>query len=368
MEKSKYGYRVLIGVVIFVSYFFLTARPVPVETVLLPQWLSSTESGYPIYLDGTSPPDGEGAAGENGALLPFRLGNRFGYVDAYGRFSINRERKAALSISEDYWAEYEAVPGEIDIRGPRDEQAALVAGSRGYPLFLDGRFFMISAEQNSLEALGVSGESLWAYNFAAPITDIDAASGFVLAGLLDGTVELLDQEGRRVFFFEPGGSRLSAIYACRISRDGTKLAIISGYDDQRFLFLEKLGDSYKVSYHEFISGGFRRAVHLAFIDQDRRVVFEREGGLAVYDIGSRSNIKIELEGRVNGIDGSGEDELLFVIVSQSESRKKLVGIRLPGEIIIEAPFRSETAFLRRKGDQLYVGGGGMLASFKLERR
>lgn len=366
MEKNKYSYRVLIGAVIFVAYFFLTARPVPVETVLLPQWLSSTESNYPIYLDGAPPP--AEAAGEGGGLLPFRLGNRFGYVDPYGRFSINRERRAALSISEDYWAEYEAVPSEIDIRDPRDEQAAVVPGSRGYPLFLDGQLFMIGAEQNSLEALDVSGETLWAYDFAAPITDIDAASGFVLAGLLDGTVELLDREGRRVFFFEPGGSRLSAIYACRISRDGTKLAIVSGYDDQRFLFLEKLGDSYKVSYHEFISGGFRRAVHLAFIDQDRRVVFEREGGLAVYNISSRSNIKIDLEGRVSGIDDGGGDGLLFVIVSQSESRKKLVGIRLPGEIVMEAPFRSEAAFLRRKGNQLYVGGGEMLASFKLERR
>jgi hypothetical protein len=363
MAKSRYGYRVLAGVVIFAAYFSLAARPVPVETVLFPQWLSSTESGYPLYLGGNSPP-----AGEDGTLLPFRLGKRFGYVDPYGRFSVNREIKAALSISENYWAEYEKVPREIDIRDPQGEQAAVIPGSRGYPLFLDGQLFMINAEQNSLEALDILGESRWTYDFAAPITDIDAASGFVLAGLLDGTVELLDRDGKRAFFFEPGGSRLSAIYACRISLDGANLAIISGYDDQRFLFLEKLGDSYKVSYHEFISGGFRRAVYLAFIDQDRRVVFEREGGLGIYDVGSRANAKVELDGRVSGIDGSGEDDLLFVIVSQSESRKKLVGIRFPGEIIIEAPFRSGAAFLRRKENQLYVGGGGMLASFKLERR
>ncbi|MDR2785271.1 MAG: WD40 repeat domain-containing protein [Treponema sp.] len=369
MVKGKYSYW-LIGTVIFVVYFFLAARPVPVEMVLVPQWLSSTESDYPLYLNGVPAPAGEAAAGgeEGGVLLPFRLGNRFGYVDSYGRFSVNMEKRAALSISEDYWAEYEAVPREIDIRDPRNERAALITDGRGYPLFLDGRFFMINAEQNALEALDVSGESLWTYNFSAPITDIDAASGFVLAGLLDGTVELLDRDGRRFFFFEPGGSRLSVICACRISRDGTKLAIVSGYDDQRFLFLERLGDSYKVSYHEFISGGFRRVVHLAFIDQDRRVVFEREGGIGIYDIDSRTNAKVELDGRVTRLDGSGEDDLLFVITSQSERRKELVGIRLSGEIVIEAPFRSETAFLRRKADRLYVGGGGTLASFRLERK
>jgi hypothetical protein len=370
MAKGKYNYWLLIGVVIFVAYFFLAARPVPVELVLVPRWLSSTESDYPLHLNGASVPEGEDTAGEgeDGLLLPFRLGNRFGYVDAYGRFSVNREKKASLSISEDYWAEYEAVPREIDIRDPRDKQAAVVPGGRGYPLFLDGRFFLINAEQNSLEALDAAGKSLWTYDFAAPVTDIDAASGFVLAGLLDGTVELLDGDGGRVFFFEPGGSRLSVIYACRISRDGTKLAIISGYDDQRFLFLERLGDSYKVSYHEFISDGFRRVVHLAFIDQDRRVVFEREGGIGIYDVNSRINTKVELDGRVSGLDGSGEDDLLFVVTSQSEWRKELVGIRLSGEIIVEAPFRSGTAFLRRKADRLYVGGGGTLASFTLERK
>jgi hypothetical protein len=369
MAKGKYNYWLLIGVMVFVVYFFLAARPVPMETVLVSQWLSSAESNYPFYLNDVSAPAGEGtAAGEDDVLLPFRLGNRFGYIDAYGRFSINRERKAALSISEDYWAEYEAIPREIDIRDPRDKQAAVIPGGRGYPLFLDGRFFMINAEQNSLEAFDISGKSLWAYDFAAPITDIDAASGLVLAGLLDGTIELLDENGRRIFFFEPGGSRLAVIYACRISRDGTKLAIVSGYDDQRFLFLEQLGDSYKVSYHEFVSDGFRRAVHLAFIDQDRRVVFEREGGIGIYDINTRTNVKVGLDGRVNSFDHSGENDLLFVITGQSERRKKLVGIHLSGEIIIEAPFRSEAAFLRRKEDRLYVGGGGTLASFRLERK
>jgi hypothetical protein len=369
-KNNKYNYWLLISVIIFVVYFFLAARPIPMEMVLVPQWLSSTESNYPLYFNGASAPSGEDAVvdGENGLLLPFRLGNRFGYVDAYGKFSINRERKAALSISDDYWAEYEAVPREIDIRDPWDKQAVLIPKGRGYPLFLDGRLFMINAEQNSLEVFDLLGKSLWIYDFGAPVTDIDAASGFVLAGLLDGTVELLDENGKRVFFFEPGGSRLSAIYACRISRDGTKLAIVSGYDEQRFLFLERLGDSYKVSYHEFVSDGFRRVVHLAFIDQDRKVVFEREGGIEIYDVNSRTNVKVELDGRINRFDGSGEDDLLFMITSQSESRKELVGIRLSGEIIVEAPFRSGTAFLRRKAERLYVGGGGTIASFGLERK
>jgi hypothetical protein len=57
-----------------------------------------------------------------------------------------------------------------------------------------------------------------------------------------------------------------------------------------------------------------------------------------------------------------------VITSRSETRKELVGIRFPGSIIMEAPFRSGAAFLERQGERLYVGGGNTIAAFTLERR
>jgi hypothetical protein len=296
------------------------------------------------------------------------MGNRFGYIDTAGKFVINQVKKENLSISEDHWAEYGARPTRIEVRDPRNNTAAVLEAPQGYPLFLDNRIFLVNNEQHSLQAMDASGKILWNYDFAAPITDVDAAAGLVLAGFLDGTVELLDESGSRVFFFEPGGSRLAVICGCRISRDGSRLAIISGYDNQRFLLLERFGDSYKVIYHEFLSKGFRREVHLAFIDHDRRVAFERDGGLGIYDISTRNSVQVKLDGRITAIDESGEDDLLFVITSQSETRKELVGIKLPGEIMMEAPFRSSAVFLGRQGKRLYVGGGGTLASFELDKR
>jgi hypothetical protein len=409
--KGKYTSRILISLIIFIGYFFTTAQPIPVETIMVPRWLSSLESNYPVYFDGTAPAQtgeladsAENTAGQSqdalvqaaetegrepqrepqnspagtpvdtptgsGAefLLPFELGTRFGYVDPEGRYVINREREGYLSISENHWAEYKAQAETIEVMDPRNKLVAKLTEPRGYPLFLDNRLFIINEEQNALTAVDEAGEKIWSYDFASLITDIDAAAGLILIGFLDGTVELLNNQGKRVFFFEPGGSRLSVICACRISHDGTKLAVISGYDDQRFLLLEKSSDSYKVIYHEFLSGGFRRAVHLAFIDNDRRVVFEREGGLEIYDIAGRTNVKVNLDGKINALDNSGEDNLLFVITSQSELRKELVGIRLPGEIIMEAPFKSRNAFLGRKGERLYVGGGNVIAAFELHRR
>ncbi|MDR0387353.1 MAG: WD40 repeat domain-containing protein [Treponema sp.] len=370
MAKNKKKYRFLFGFLIVIAYFFVAARPIPVEAVLTPQWLVSLESGYPLYFEGGNGVSGgtPETAAEGELLLPFTLGDRFGYFSRDGGFTLNRTVRGNVSVSENYWAEYDAVPRSIEIRDPRDVVQAEISEPGGYPFFIDNRFFLINEGQNSLTALDNDGKRLWTYDFAAPITDIDAAAGLILAGSLDGIVELLDLSGKRVFSFEIGGSRYSAVYGCRISQDGSKLAIIAGFDDQRFLLMEKLGDSYRVAYHEFLSDGFRRPVHIAFIDEDRWVAFESEGCLALYNIGARNSIKLPLEGSITALDSSGTDGLLFVVTSQSERKKQLVEIRLPQDIIMKAPFSSENTFLGRQGQRLYIGGGSTIASFALSRR
>jgi hypothetical protein len=237
----------------------------------------------------------------------------------------------------------------------------------GYPLFLDNRTFLLGNEQNSVSAVDNSGNILWTYDFSSPLTCIDAAAGFVLAGTLDGVVELLDSQGRLTFFFEPGGSRLAVILGCAISHDGTRLAVISGIDNQRFLVLEQSGDSYRVVYHEFLSSGFRRAVHTRFIDNDSRIVFEKQGGIGIYTIASRTCVYLDLEGEIIAMD-SGDSKYLFIISSGEENRKKLIGIKLPNEIVFNAPFRSQNAFIARRNSKLYLGGDLSLISFELEKK
>jgi hypothetical protein len=369
--KDKKKYRFLIGFLIVVVYFFVAAKPIPVETVLTPQWLISLESGYPLYFEegkGVRSGDIPEPAADGEPLFPFILGDRFGYFNRDGTFVLNRTVNGNVSISETYWAEYEAVPRSIEIREIRKEAPVEISEPRGYPFFIDNRIFLINEEQNSLAVLDNEGKRLWTYDFAAPVTDIDAAADLILTGSLDGMVELLDISGKRVFSFEIGGSRYSAVYGCRISRDGSKLAIIAGFDDQRFLLMERLGDSYKVAYHEFLSDGFRRPVHISFIDNDRWVVFESEGCLTLYNIGARNSIKLPLEGDVIALDSSGTDNLLFVVTSQSDRKKQLVEIRLPNDIIMKAPFSSKNIFLTRQGQRLYVGGGSTMASFALSKR
>jgi hypothetical protein len=41
---------------------------------------------------------------------------------------------------------------------------------------------------------------------------------------------------------------------------------------------------------------------------------------------------------------------------------------LPGIIVMEAPFKSETVFFKRRLSELYVGGNTTLASFELGKK
>lgn len=352
------------GVLLFIIYFFAAARPIPLETILVPRWLSSLETGNPVVI-GTPP----GAA--NAELLPFSLGSRFGYVDSNGRFAINKIKKGEVSLSETLWTEYDAEPERIEIRNSADEPVGLIENPRAYPFFLDGRIFLIGVEQNALSEIDQSGAVLWTYEFAAPLTCIDAAAGLVLVGSLDGVVEVLNSGGSRVFSFEPGGSRFSVILGCAISRDGLRMGIISGVDDQRFLLLERFGNTggeYKVIYHEFLEDGFRRPVYVSFIEQDRWLAFERDGGIGLYEISSRQGRKVGLAGEISAIDRSGGQGLFFVVVSRAAGRKDLVGIRLPGTIFMQAPFKTDDVFLGRRNGNLFAGGGVTLASFELEKK
>ncbi|MDR1596448.1 MAG: WD40 repeat domain-containing protein [Treponema sp.] len=361
MAKAKKKHWIILGFFIFVVYVFIAPQPIPVETILVPRWLSSLESDYSALMSTENNPPQD-------YLVPFTLGNRFGYVDTHGQFTINQPVKGVVSLSEDRWAEFEAAPETIHIRSPQGESLTVIEKDRGYPLFLDGKIFLIGENQTSLSLADDRGEILWTYDFAAPLTSIDANSDLILTGSLDGVVELLNSSGKRIYSFSPGGSRLAVILGCRISKDGSRLAIISGYDDQRFLVLERFGDSYRVVYHEFLDDGFRHAVHISFIANDSWIVFERQGGLGLYELEGRRSIMVPLSGTIKALDETGDNGLIFVINSLGGQSKSLAAIRLPGVIIMEAAFQSENAFFSRRGSEIYVGGGMTLASFELETR
>ena len=360
MAKAKKRFWLIIVLFLFIIYFFSAARPVPKETVLKAQWLVPLDSDTDIK------------NAESTFSIPFKLGKRFGFIDTNGNFLINLVNQNKLSIAADRWSEYEAKPEVLEIRNSNEEIVEIIENPFGYPFFLDGQTYIISSEQNALSKTNGRGSLAWTYEFASVLTCVDAAQGYVLTGSLDGTAVVLDSGGNQIFSFEPGGSRYSVISGCAFSGDAKRFALICGIDRQRFLLFERLGNTggdYKIIYHEFLGNGFRRPVYISFIDRDRRVVFEHEQGLGIYEINSRKVYTIHVEGELTAIDDSGEQGQLFVVMSQPNSdNKKLAGINLPDKLFMNAPFKTSDVFLGRLGSLLYVGGSNRIAAFELEKQ
>ena len=388
MAQKKRLLRVVVIILIFIVYFFIAARPIPKETVLTNKWISSLPASSFIDSDETD----ASPLNLSGQLVPFTLGNRFGYVDSLGQFALKKTKTADIYLSRNMWTEYGAEPARITINNIIHETEININNARGYPILLDNRIFILGSEQNSLSEFDIAGNIKWIYEFGAPLTAIDAASGLVLTGSLDGVVELFNSDGERIFYFEPTGSRFSVILGCAISRSGSHIGIICGIDQQRFLLFERFGvtgGEYRIIYHEFLETGFRRPVRILFLDEDRRVIFERENGIGCYSIKSRRSIFIPLEGEITAIDELGDNSFFFLITSSpfNNQDKKLIGIKFPPDrlfghsrnsakdaVFMKAPFKSDDVFLYRNrigaslDSSIIAGGGTTLISFNLEEK
>jgi len=390
MALKKKRIRFIIIIIIFFIYFLAAARPVPREIMLNPEWLSPLDA-FSINTNTDSPEN----ISDNGGiyepvlqimsdnLLPFSLGARFGFVDSSGNFALNRIKAHDIYLSRNMWTEYTAEPENIVINNILNGTEINIENAGGYPVLLDDRIFIFGSDQNSLSAINDSGNIEWTYDFGAPLTAIDAASGLIVTGSLDGVIEVFNSGGERIYIFEPGGSRYSIILGCAISRNGLYIGIICGIDQQRFLLLERTGNNgdYMVIYHEFLEAGFRRPARVLFIDGDQRVIYERTEGIGCYSIKTRRAVTIPLDGGIAAIDESGENGILFLITSHADNLKKLTGIRFPQEkffefpgmtaqnnIFMKASFKSNDVFLRRADSMLVIGGGTSLISFRLSEK
>ena len=386
MAQQKSKLRIFIIFLIFVLYLLIAARPIPRETILSPFWLSSLVENSSFVASNLRSAGGPSVVPEGGAqLIPFTLGANFGYVDSAGNLAIHKRNSGNIFLSDNQWTEYGAQPEKIEIKNTSEEVVMTIENPGGYPVLMDNRVFILGSGQDSLSEIGSNGNVIWTYEFGAPLTAIDAAAGLVLTGSIDGVIEIIDASGKRIFYFEPGGSRISLIYGCAISRGGSRLGIISGLDQQRFLLLERYGNEgdYKVVYHEFLGEGFRRPVRISFIDEDRRLIFECPDGIGCYNIKSRKVLRIPLDGKTVAIDDSGGGGFLFLINSSPSGQKELIGVKFPNDrwplfsksgkdmretIFLRAPFKSDNVFLKRTGSLLIAGGGTTLISFQLEEK
>jgi hypothetical protein len=344
MDDKKRLHRVLLIATIFVAYFLLGAQTVQKELIFQPSWARSTV-GDVVKKKKTD--------AASATALPFRLGSRFGFFTDSGDILYDDIVSYNVALSPAAWSNYPAVPDSVNFNAP-DGSKLFSLTSPGYPYILNDRLFMIDPDRGGSAEYDRSGTKKWSRQYSSVITSMDATAGLTLTGLLDGRMVLVDSSGRSVFEFSPGGSGIPVILGCALSPNGEYIALVCGIDKERFVLLQRKPDSYKVVFHDYLSSDFRRQVKVIFLQNSRKVVFEQEGKLGILDIRRRRLEDIPFSGRLFSIE-SGSYKDFFVVLSESGTKKRLVGLTNPNSILLDRYFDSDTSFIYQAGRSLFVG-------------
>ena len=296
MKKKHPGRSLLIAVPLILLYFIVFPYPLGRETVARPVWAVQLPSPGSGLLPAASPGDPSFRAG------PFQLGSIFGYVDAAGNLLTLESTQFRVALSETGYVSYTRLGTDWILRAPGGGRLLSFSGS-GYPLLSrDGnRIFIVKTDLTGMIELDRNGVMLWNRDFPALATCASFEGDFLLVGLINGALMLVNRQGSAVFETGPAGSRIPVILGCAVSPDGSKIAAVSGIDPQYLLLLQKKGSTYAPREQRLLSSDFRREARVAFSPDSRYLAFEGERSAGVFDPVSRRFSWVPLRGPLAGI-------------------------------------------------------------------
>ena len=337
------------------AYLFIAAKPITSEFTLQKEWS--------INLDEKNPPNDEVAANSDN-LIPFFIGNHYGYIAPNGTLMAKKsiQNNQLISITPKIVSVWNPIPDTLTIESAVPDQTITIKDPMGYPYLVDDRIFLIGKDQDSVALINKGGNTEWSYAVGSPITALDCRADRLLIGTLDGTIYLLSLKGELLFTFQPGGSRLSVIAGGALSSDGNYIAVISGIDRQRFILLEKASQTYKVLHHQFLDSDFRRPVLVQFVQNNQYVLFEGKTNALVFDIHKRKIHEVPLNAPLLAIETIAQSNLVFMLTGK-DLQKQLIVLRLPDRKLITAPFVSRESFIYTAGNHIILGSDSVIASY-----
>ena len=254
-----------------VVHFFLFARGTGKELIIGPK--SVTTLGK---LDFTPAQSG-------GPFLAIQSGRRAGFIDEEHEL-VSYYVSDRIALDEKWIAVFRG--DGLELLEPTGRLISRLPGS-GYPIARDGNLYLYADDSGALSKIDTTdGARIWERNYVSRLTSIDARAGRTLVGLLNGRVELIDNFGKVLLKYEPGGSRIKAIYGAAISNDASKIALISGLESQRFLVLEERRSGFRPIHHHDTNSEYRRSISMGFIQDDSHVLYEGGEGIEVFDMNS----------------------------------------------------------------------------------
>ena len=286
-------------------------------------------------------------------IFNFKIGDIFGYMDLSGRLKYLDRIDYQIAVADDKFINYSNLPNTFVIQNLEGEYISSF-WTNGYPKYSGNRLFMVKNDTTGISEINEQGEALWSCEFTSLITSMCITEQYVLIGLLDGRLKLLNEQGEPVYEVAPGGSRIQVIYGCCINSDGTAITGISGLYPQRFFYIK--GPDFNNSSVDFtdLDSDFRREMLITFGDSEKYVFFEGAGKLNVFDIGQNKLKEVQAKGSVKGIS-EFETMGIISVLSESGEGTELQVVRLDDKVIYSEMIPGKDVFMKNVSDSLLIG-------------
>jgi len=335
-----------------VLYLIFAALPLSKELEFTPQWTIHIENTPSSVTDE-----------DFNEAISFKLGQNLGYFTEDGRILKNISFPYKAAVSSNHYATYLTNSQSIKLYEPKGTETGTIQ-QKGFPYIQDDNIYVFLPGGSSFSKCDDSGEVKWTYEAYAPVTAFSTTDKECAAGLADGSVIVLDENGKKSYEFIPGGSRYPVILGTALSPSGNFIATLSGRDRQRFCLAHNDKGHVKVLYHDYLSTETTQQVLIKFSRNEKFVFYDYEGGVAVVDTQNLHCSHIPLDGHILAIKEVEESDVFFIL-SKKGGTYTVSAIEPFDNWAGSFSFKADNAFIQVKGQYLFVGKDTDISKIKV---
>ncbi|MFP4637079.1 MAG: hypothetical protein ACLFM6_01430 [Spirochaetaceae bacterium] len=347
---------VILALLLVVAYVFAFPRSTDREPMLERRWVVDVAEAA----DGGSVSHGPDDVQDSG-LIPFELGDQFGYLSTDGRLAHLETVRYGLTASKEYFSNFSVINENIVLQGP-DGGLVRSIPAPGYPYISGDRIYVFAPDGSRVSEWTADGEERWSRDFVSAVTDLDAGPRHTVVGLVDGRVRLIDSEGNEIYTYHPEQPRIPVALSAALSADEEHLAAVVGVDPQKLVLIARHSEGYFPDVEVRLESDFRRPVLLEFIGGGRLLAAEQPEALLVYDAETQALVRVVLEGAPLAVEYMPEHRAV-VVLARGQLRAV---VPEAGPLFTEA-LDGEDFSLRVDNGHIYLGVDGRIACVELSR-
>jgi len=357
MKKRRPASIFFTAALLIVLYFALFPYPLGRELMAKPAWavtMTSSPSNNP-----QSPSGAKEAA-------PFALADHFGFVGPNGSLLHVEQRLFQVALSQGAYINYARMGTDWIMRDQRGERIASFSGN-GYPVLSDdgSRILIVSQDLTALKELDRNGSVVWSRDFPAILTCLSIQGDYLLVGLLNGTLQLLNRSGTPIYQVSLGQSRISVTYGCTVAPDGSFLACVSGIQPQALTVMGRSGSSYSRTLRLTLATDYRREVRMGFSPDSHYLFYEASDAVGLVEPQRGWRMQVPLLGRLEGAAFlENSRTAAFVARDGQQVDLQLVSPFLAG--ISSETFSARDLYVGAVDGQLLLGVDGRLMRVDVE--